>query len=74
MQELYKNKIITQIHYINSFLCILIIKKFVKEIFKVLKEYYSNCISLPIFANLTKKELNHILKCLDKILIKNNKI
>ena len=73
MQELYKNKIITQIHYIPVFMHPYY-KKICKGNFQGAKEYYSNCISLPIFANLTKKELNHILKCLDKILIKNNKI
>tara|TARA_Y100000816_G_C26106430_1_gene588184 strand:+ start:2939 stop:4114 length:1176 start_codon:yes stop_codon:yes gene_type:complete len=72
IQELYKYRIITQVHYIPVFLHPYY-KKICKGSFQNAKEYFSSCISLPIFPNLTKREVTYISDCLGKILIKKNK-
>lgn len=71
IQELYKKKIITQVHYIPVFLHPYY-KRICKGNFPGAKEYFSNCISLPIFPNLTKKEITYVSNSLGKILIKKN--
>lgn len=73
IQELYKKKIITQVHYIPIFLHPYY-KRMCKGNFQDAKEYFLNCISLPIFPNLTKKEITYVSNSLGKILIKKNKL
>lgn len=70
IQDLYKKKIITQVHYIpinrHPFY-----RNKIKGNFCNSLKYYNNCLSLPIFPDLKKKELTRICETL-KIILKND--
>ncbi len=65
---LYKNKILTQVHYIPIFM----FKKFKnmnkKNNFSNTLKYYNNCLSLPIFYDLKKKDQFTIVNKIKKFL------
>tara|TARA_B100001093_G_scaffold519909_1_gene611334 strand:+ start:1427 stop:2599 length:1173 start_codon:yes stop_codon:yes gene_type:complete len=72
INELYKKKIITQVHYIPTFL---------QPAFKKLKtpnlkgaiKYYESSISLPIFYDLNWKKLDYIVNSIEYLLNKYKK-
>jgi len=59
IQYLYKNKIVTQVHYIpvNSHPYY---KKYSKIKFLGANSYFNSCLSLPIYPGLKKKQINYI--------------
>ena len=68
IQKLYKQNIITQVHYIPTFNQP-IYKNFSKRKFKNAKEYFESCLSLPIFYDLSGTAVKKIVKKLKNILI-----
>ena len=69
IQKLYKKGIITQIHYIPIFFHPFY-KKICRGKFDGANYYYNNCLSLPIFPSIKKKDLNKIIHCLENIIQK----
>lgn len=67
INELYKKKIITQIHYIPAFLQ-KVFKNIKKKNYKNSLKYFRNSISLPIYYDLNKKKQNYVIKHLKNIL------
>ena len=53
-----KNKILIQYHYIPIYKFKNFKGKFLKKNSEI---YYKNCVSLPIYVNLTKKEQEYII-------------
>jgi dTDP-4-amino-4,6-dideoxygalactose transaminase len=72
MQLMYKYKIITQVHYIPSFKQKPFFLKNTKN-FKGAKDYYSRCLSLPIYPDLKLNQIDYVVKIIETI-IKKNKI
>ena len=73
MQILRKKKIATQVHYIPSYRQ----KPFYvknKKKYPGAEFYFSRCLSLPIFPNLKFKEVDFIVKTIEKLIKKNKKI
>lgn len=68
IQKLYKNKIVTQVHYIPTFYQPLY-KEPLKDKYKNAKGFFEGCLSLPIFYDLNIKQLKYVSKTL-KLLIK----
>ena len=69
INELYKKKIISQVHYIpTNFYSVH--KNLNHNDLKNSKKYFNNSLSLPIFYDLSKKMQNHIIKSLTEILKK----
>ena len=68
IQKLYKQNIITQVHYIPTFNQP-IYKKFSKRKFKNAKKYFESCLSLPIFYDLSGLAVKKIVKKLKNILL-----
>tara|TARA_Y100000389_G_scaffold179812_1_gene194196 strand:- start:3366 stop:4529 length:1164 start_codon:yes stop_codon:yes gene_type:complete len=70
IQKLYKKNITTQVHYIPIFK-----HQFYKKIcngnFPGANQYYSNCLSLPIFPELKYKQIDYICSTLAKIFKSN---
>ena len=70
MQKLFKKKIISQVHYIpvnnHQFY-----KKKINGVFPGADQYFSNCLSLPIYPDLKTKQIEFICKCIIRILKKN---
>ena len=72
IQELFKFKILCQVHYIPIFF---------HPYYKSLKnknlknsiEYFKNSFSLPMHVNLKKKDIIHICDCIEKIILKYKK-
>jgi|TARA_Y100000389_G_scaffold102412_1_gene99240 dTDP-4-amino-4,6-dideoxygalactose transaminase len=66
IQKLYKNNILTQVHYIPIFLQPKY--RYLKRKFNFLgsKKFYSETISLPIFPNLSLKKVKLIAKIVNK--------
>ena len=71
IQQLYKNRIVTQVHYIPTFYHD-IYKNLRKNFLKGAIKYYNSCLSLPIHPNLSMREINYISEKI-KTLIKRNK-
>lgn len=72
IQQLYKSKILTQVHYIPNYRHKpFLIKKFGK--FPGAEKYFSSCLSIPIYPNLKSRDLSYIIKNLRKILKKYKK-
>ena len=67
IQELYKNGIVTQIHYIPIFFHPFY-KKICRGKFDGANYYFNNCLSLPIFPSIKKEGLNRIIYCLENII------
>ena len=69
IQQLYKNRIITQVHYIPTYhqKTHLNLKKFLS---KKTEKYYKNSLSLPIFFDLKESEQNYIVNKLKQLIKK----
>ena len=72
IQQLYKNGIITQVHYIPAFYHD-IYKDLRKNFLKGTIKYYNSCLSLPIHPNLSMKEINYISEKIKRIIKRNKK-
>jgi dTDP-4-amino-4,6-dideoxygalactose transaminase len=71
IEQFYKKRIITQQHYIPIFKFKKIFKEKIKiSDFKGSNDYYNNTISLPIYYNLSKKQISYIINILKNILSK----
>jgi len=70
MLELKKNNIGTQVLYIPVHLQPYYAKKYnyKKGHFRVAEKYYQNCLSIPIFADLKKHEISHVLSKINLII------
>ena len=72
IQKLFKKRVLTQVHYIPVYKHPYY-KKICKGIFPGASFYFSNCLSLPIYPELKRKEINYVCECLKKILIETEK-
>ena len=72
INELYKKKIITQVHYIPTFMQPAF-KKLKKPYLKGAIKYYKSTVSLPIFYDLNLKKLDYIVKSIGFLLKKYQK-
>ena len=69
MSEFKKAGIITQLHYIPITNHPFYKKKFnQKKLLKNTEEYYNRALSIPIFYSLKRKEQNHIIKVVKKLI------
>ena len=73
IQLLFKSGILTQVHYIPNYRQ----KPFLiksKKNFKGAEYFFSRCLSLPIYPEMSKKQLNYVIKRIENIIFKNKKI
>ncbi len=70
MEELRKKSIGTQVLYIPIHYQPYYYNKYKYKIgsFPQSEKYYNNCLSIPIFPDLSRKEINHIIKTLLKVI------
>lgn len=70
MLELKKNNIGTQVLYIPVHLQPYYSKKYnyKKGHFRIAEKYYENCLSIPIFADLKKHEIKHVISKINLII------
>ena len=71
IKKLYEKGIVTQVHYIPIFKQPAF-KKFKKGQFKNANSYFSSCLSLPIFYDLSIKQAKYIATTV-KLMVKNCK-
>ena len=69
-KEFKKKKINLQVHYIPIHLQPYYKKKygFKKGDFPAAEKYYQTCLSIPIFPNLKKNEINHVINKINSII------
>lgn len=65
-KELRKNKFFVNLHYIPLFLHPIYRKKFKSKLFPNSMEYYQRAISLPIYPNLKRKNIEKVIKIIKK--------
>ena len=70
LKFLFKKKIIAQQHYIPLYKHTYF-KEHQKQKFINADFYFKNAISIPIFFNLNKKEINHVKSCIFQFIKKN---
>ena len=72
MMDLLENGIQTQVHYIPIYLQPNYQEYFKRKLhFPFSEEYYKNCLSLPLFVGMTKKDVRRVVQSLNNILDKN---
>lgn len=67
LKELIKKKIKLQVHYVPIHYFELY-KPIIKETFKNAEQYYDETVSLPIYYQLKKKDIEHVISSVKKIL------
>lgn len=72
IQELFKKKILTQVHYVPNYRQKPFLIKNISD-FKGCEEYYKSCLSLPIFPNITTNQIVYIVKNLKSLIKKYKK-
>ena len=72
MQALYKDRVITQVHYIPVFFHD-IYKNLKKNFLTGALKYYNSCLSLPIYPTLSMKEVDKVSEKIKSIIKKNKK-
>lgn len=72
IQKLYKKKILTQVHYIPVY-DQPFYKKIIKSEFPNANKYYKSCLSLPIFNDLSFKDIDYISLSIKEIIEKFKK-
>ena len=70
MHELRSNNVGTQVLYIPVHLQPYYLKKygFSKGDFPKAEKYYQSCLSIPIFPDLKKKEINYVINKINSII------
>ena len=70
---LYKSGIKTQVHYVPNYRQKPFLKKN-KKIFNGAEFYFSRCLSIPIYPELKFKQIDFIVKTIEKVIKSNKKI